>query len=84
MLLGSQLLKDHAKLVTEFLTHPSKAFNILRHPTGFSHTSQVLPDTSNKPVLLMIAEQMHKCFSNAFVDTEAIELLMLLVRRVLE
>ncbi|KAL8657263.1 MAG: hypothetical protein Q9226_002098 [Calogaya cf. arnoldii] len=70
----SQLLKKYLKLLIKFLVHPNKDFNILRFP----------PYEGGKLILLKIADYVSSHCVDYYVDTEAIELLKLLVQQVLD
>ncbi|KAL8994716.1 MAG: hypothetical protein Q9169_005380 [Polycauliona sp. 2 TL-2023] len=74
-----QLLKDHVKLFIKLLDRPHKELNLLNSANGAPR------DTLEEPTLLDIADQMNFCCRNhRYVDTEAIDLLKMLVRRVLD
>ncbi|KAL8852474.1 MAG: hypothetical protein Q9221_002597 [Calogaya cf. arnoldii] len=81
---ASVLLKDHLKLLIKFLAYPNKDFNLLKFPSGHPKDSQDQMYEDRKPALLEIAEQVYRCCVHCYVDTEAIELLKLLVQQVLD
>lgn len=78
-----QLLKNHVKMLLKLLAHPSKDFNLLKFPSRQPKGSQKRPHKSSKPALLEVAEQIYDCGLECYVDTEAIDLLKLLVQQVL-
>lgn len=70
-------------MLIKFLAHPSKDFDLLMFPSGQPKDSQEQLYEDRKPALLEIAEQMYHCCVQSYVDTEAIDLLKLLVQQVL-
>ena len=81
---NAQLLTNHVKLLIKFLVHPDQDFNILRFPNGHPADSEDQSIVDRKPFLLDLAELFHSCCHHCYVDTEAIELLKLLTRQILE
>lgn len=77
--LTPQLMKNHLKLLIGYLAHPNNLLNIVQHPSGFPED---LGDTNHQnTALIRIAETLNH---TPGVDVEAVNLLKLLARRVLE